>query len=634
MEDLKLADCLDEVLRVWQVGERSDIARLRATFAQEETEGQVVDFFVELCRAADDWRTPITGQDNPETLAEMHLDTPSVVGAPLVPRSTFGRYEIQGRVAAGGMGTVYRAYDPTLRRVVALKVPHLDPDHPRYENLADQFVQEARLAASVDHPNVCSVFDAGRHDGTPFVVMAFVEGETLASRLKTKGRFEDVANAVALTRQIAEGLAAAHAKRIVHRDIKPGNILLRASDQRPLLTDFGLARIAEQGGGVTQPGIVAGTIAYMAPEQAAGKAKLVGPHTDVYAMGVVLYQMVTGRLPFEGTVPTILDRIRTAQPESATHHRQDLPAAVDGVIRKAMAKNPRDRYPDASALALELGRVAKEADWASPATVTFTAPSTLPKSVWNWRSPCLAALLVAMILGAFWLGWEKFAAPTSPLEGELFVRVSTDPGKLRFDAAARPKVNVLVDDQARHALPVRNIDLVTLEVRFSRPAYAYLLWFPGEGGPPTPLFPWDPHPQSGFREMPKQIRVTAIRSPPIDGKGWPIAGPSGLETAVVMAREEPLTDQEFHDLQAQLGTLPPTPLGPDLQECAWLDPISTRGTLRGLNTAESRDLVDEPVFNMLRRLKSRFPFIKAVRFAHVGDALETVPSQNALRKGG
>lgn len=152
------------------------------------------------------------------------------------------------------------------------------------------------------------------------------------------------------------------------------------------------------------------------------------------------------------------------------------------------------------------------------------------------------------------------------------------------------------------------------------------MWFPGEGGRPTPLFPWNPHPDKGFRASPEQARVAEVHSPERRDGGWAVTGPSGLETAVLLARDEPLGAGELVALEAEIGILPAAPLGPDLREVAWLwrdptrpDAWTSRGTLRGIQTEQSRDLVDEPVFALLKRLQPRFDFVKAVRFAHAGD---------------
>lgn len=629
MQDEMLADCLDEVLLAWRAGQPLDLTSLRTRFPSLAEDPLLLEFFVKLCAFTDDWRTaPPDLSATLDSQSDTPADPPTATEPPPL---LIGRYRILDRVASGGMGTVYRAYDPTLGRKVALKVPHLDPDHPRYDELAEQFVQEARLAAAVDHPNVCAVYDAGRHEGTPYVVMALIDGITLSARLKTQPRFEDPTAAVDLIRRVAEGLHAAHQRKIVHRDIKPGNILLRLSDGQPVLADFGLARVAQEGAFVTRPGVVAGTVAYMAPEQAAGDAARIGPASDVYGLGAVLYQMVTGRLPHQGDAATILTKLQSADVPAPIQLRPDLDPRIDALIRRSLARDTTSRYRDAGELAAALRSISSPAS-DTPETVTYSVPAPTPRprrSRWLVAGVVLTLVLTGMTLGIF--RNHLISAPTPPLDGELTVRVWTDP-KLT-EPNARPKVGIAVDDRSREALPIRNIDLVHIEVTLNRPAYIYLFWFPGEGGPPSPLYPWNPHPNQGFEMTPEQKPVREVHSPDRLDDGWGIKGPSGLETAVLLAKDKALTSKELADLQHEIGTLPATPLGTDLRECAWLWRESTevggawthRGTNRGIDTTDSRKLVDGPVFALLKRMQPRFDLVKAVRFAHVGDDLGSKP---------
>jgi hypothetical protein len=259
--------------------------------------------------------------------------------------AAIGRYRILGHLGAGGMGTVYRAHDPELDRVVAVKVPRFDGPPPEKARRAQRFQREARAAAKVWHPHVCPIYDVGEHEGQPFVVMAFVEGQSLAERLNA-GRFDDVGAAVALLRQVLDGLAAVHARGIVHRDLKPGNILVDSAG-RAVLTDFGLARPEDEAGHLTTDGVVVGTPAYMAPEQVAGQPQQVGPWTDLYCAGVVLFQMLTGRLPFEGPPLTALAKILHEPFPPPSVLRPDLDPGLEKVILRATAREPAHRYQSA-----------------------------------------------------------------------------------------------------------------------------------------------------------------------------------------------------------------------------------------------------------------------------------------------
>jgi hypothetical protein len=262
------------------------------------------------------------------------------------PPDHIGRYRLLGRLGAGGMGTVYRAHDPHLDRIVAVKVPRLDGPPEQRAARVQRFQREARAAARILHPNVCPIFDVGEHDGAAFVVMAYVQGQSLDQVLAQRGAFADVREALGLIVQVLDGLAAVHAQGVVHRDVKPGNILLDGAGH-PILTDFGLARPEESGVGLTSEGVVIGTPAYMAPEQAAGQPDQIGPWTDLYAVGVVLFQLLTGRLPFEGGTAAVLGAVVRDVPPSPRAFRPDLAADLETVVVRALRKDPRMRFVDA-----------------------------------------------------------------------------------------------------------------------------------------------------------------------------------------------------------------------------------------------------------------------------------------------
>jgi hypothetical protein len=284
------------------------------------------------------------------------------------PPDLCGRYRLLAEVGRGGMGVVYRAVDRQLDRVVAVKFPQFDgpPDHR--ERAARRFEREAKAAARVLHPNVCPIFDAGEDRGRAFVVMAFVEGPSLARLLADQGRFVDVSAAVRLVRGVLDGLAAVHAVGLVHRDVKPGNVLLTA-DGRPLLTDFGLARDGG-GDGLTSEGVVLGTPAYMAPEQALGDASRLGPWTDLYAAGVLLYELLTGRTPFTGPPAVVLAAVARDDPPPPRQFRPELPDGLEAVVLRALGRSPGGRFADARAFAAELS------PWAQPAAPQTVADET------------------------------------------------------------------------------------------------------------------------------------------------------------------------------------------------------------------------------------------------------------------
>ena len=254
--------------------------------------------------AAGDWK----GGCHDDTISSAALDPRRNTAAEPLPLQFggtplpdgIGRYRIVRCLGQGGMGTVFEADDPQLQRRVAIKVPHFLGSAESQQQSQRRFLREARSAAAVEHPNVCSIHDVGEHDGRPFVVMVFVEGETLADRLKRRPS-QDCREAAALLVKVAAGLAAVHAHGITHRDLKPANILIRAKDGEPILTDFGLAQIAREDDNLTAEGAILGTPAYMAPEQADPSLGPVTLQSDLYSLGVILFEMVTGRRPFEGS---------------------------------------------------------------------------------------------------------------------------------------------------------------------------------------------------------------------------------------------------------------------------------------------------------------------------------------------
>jgi serine/threonine protein kinase len=287
-----------------------------------------------------------------------------------------GRYRILERLGSGGMGTVYKAHDPELDRVVAVKLPRFDGPEQERAVRVQRFQREARAAAQVWHPQVCPIFDVGEHDGQPFVVMAYLEGQPLAQRLADERRYHDVNEAVILVRQILDALDAVHARGIIHRDMKPGNIVLDKTG-RGILTDFGLARPEKDAEHLTSDGLVVGTPSYMAPEQAAGQSDQIGPWTDLYSLGVVFYQMLTGRLPFEGPALTVLAKILHEAPVPLCSHRPELGGGLDTIVQKALAKNIKERYQHAREFSSDLDRwYTRHSDTAPSLVLRSTLPAS------------------------------------------------------------------------------------------------------------------------------------------------------------------------------------------------------------------------------------------------------------------
>ena len=267
-----------------------------------------------------------------------------------------GRYRIERELARGGMAIVYLGRDEELGRPVAVKV--LADNLAGDASIRERFVREARVAAGLAHPNIVTVFDTGEEDGRPFIVMEYVEGRTLANRLRDEGKLA-WDEAVAVAAQVCAGLEHAHAAGLVHRDVKPGNLLER-SDGTIKIADFGIARITE-GSALTEVGTILGTAAYLAPEQAAGRP--VTAAADIYSLGAVLYEAIAGRPPYEAAT---LAELVARQQEQALRPLRELeptvPARLDELVSRCLSNNPRARPPSAGDLRGELGALGPDAD--------------------------------------------------------------------------------------------------------------------------------------------------------------------------------------------------------------------------------------------------------------------------------
>src|SRR5262249_31540133 len=262
-----------------------------------------------------------------------------------------GRFELIAKVGAGAFGTVYKARDPELERVVAIKVPRAG-GLARAEDL-ERFLREARSVARLRHPGIVPVHAVGQQDGLPYLVSDFVPGIPLGEHLSSHR--PPAREAAALIAAVADALQYAHEQGVVHRDIKPSNILL-GDDGRPHLTDFGLAKCEAGEVTMTLEGQVLGTPAYMSPEQASGEAHRVDGRSDVYSLGVILYQMLSGELPFRGTARMLLDQVLHGEPRSPRSLNDRLPRDLETICLKCLQKEPGRRYADAAALAEDLRR--------------------------------------------------------------------------------------------------------------------------------------------------------------------------------------------------------------------------------------------------------------------------------------
>lgn len=359
-----------------------------------------------------------------------------------VPRY-IGRFEVRDVVGSGGFGVVFDAYDPELKRRVALKIPR--PEAAVNTEFRRRFQREAEVAAALEHPHIVSIYEAGEaaDSGVCYIASAFVEGVSLAEWLQQRPGPAEPDQAAELVAVLAEAIQHAHSRGVIHRDLKPANVLLSAVDGRspvaqaapdvdakndgestqrppagnrpttdhgqlanPRIADFGLARIVDDGAAETRTNAILGTAAYMAPEQAAGDSRSVGTSADVYSLGAILYELLTGRPPFQrGTTLETLQAVRNEPPTAPRKVCPEVPRDLDAVCLKCLEKRPEDRYASAAELAADLRR------YRSAEPVTARALSPRQRAVrWCARKPLQAALLGTLLVSIGAVGGTVVAA--------------------------------------------------------------------------------------------------------------------------------------------------------------------------------------------------------------------------------
>jgi formylglycine-generating enzyme required for sulfatase activity/tRNA A-37 threonylcarbamoyl transferase component Bud32 len=321
--------------------------------------------------------------------------------APDLKTPTVPGYEILGVLGRGGMGVVYKARHLTLKRIVALKMV-LAGEHASPQQKA-RFRLEAEAVARLQHPNIVQIHEVGESGGHPYCALEFVEGGNLAGKMD--GKPLTARESARLAETLARAIQLAHSRNVVHRDLKPANVLL-AIDGTPKITDFGLARQMDSDSGETQAGAVIGTPSYMAPEQASGRANEAGPQADIYALGAILYECLTGRPPFkEKTVVETLDQVRSQEPVPPSRLQPNLPLDLETICLKCLRKEPEKRYASAAELADDLARYQRgEPIQARPV-------GRIERAVkWVKRNPVVAALMLVAVLGVAGVVWKYFDA--------------------------------------------------------------------------------------------------------------------------------------------------------------------------------------------------------------------------------
>ena len=335
------------------------------------------------------------------------------------------RYEITQLLGEGGMSFVYKAIDKQLQRTVAIKT--LKPVYVEQEKFVERFKREAQTAANLNHPNIVQIFDWGFGD-EPFFVMEYIEGSTLTSIISKK-RTLSISDILFIGAQVSSGLQAAHSQGLVHRDIKPGNIMITPQG-KVKVTDFGIVSLQNEESDITKTGSILGTASYISPEQAQGKP--VSKESDLYSLGTVLYELITGRPPFEGETPiaTATKHI-TDKPEKLSIYRQNIPKGVENAILKLLHKYPKDRFKNAEDLRALL--LQQKNQLQAKQTQENLVGLTSPKVKYRFTLPVLAISL-SIVIGTIWTLTRIFDGLPVDGEAQIIIEVPDLTGSSQTEA--------------------------------------------------------------------------------------------------------------------------------------------------------------------------------------------------------
>jgi serine/threonine protein kinase/CHAT domain-containing protein/tetratricopeptide (TPR) repeat protein len=553
-------------------------------------------------------------------------------------------YDVQALLGQGGMGIVYRAVDQQLQRPVAIKL--LRPELANSVPARERFQREARAMAALVHDHVVAIYEVGADQGVPYIAMPLLHGETLEDRLCRAGALP-LPELLRIGAEIAEGLAAAHAHGLVHRDVKPANVWLEGERGRVKLLDLGLARpvgISD----LTMPGIIAGTPHYMSPEQARGEE--LDARSDLFSLGTILYRMASGTLPFAGANSlAVLRAVQEHEPLPCSGRQPAVPVGLDQHIRDLLTKDRALRPASAADVARRLRGLAGDttapftpvlSTRQHPGDTVATAPGARRRPlVFNLsvsRTACAVSATLAILALAVSL-WVWFSRPA----GDSAI-VPVDPGSLPLKGSIDLRILRPEGDEQRvlglddpGALPLRQgKDYVRLEARMNRPAYLYVVWVDTDGHVYL-VYPWD---EEKERRPPDEQMVDHLYWPSADRGGLVQKGPAGTSSLVLLARDTRLPEDT--DIGKLFGDLGPQK-SMHRHEAAWFEngELLKDGELidgvrrhlprdfapddRGPLTGRQTLVIDDPVLRLqglLRtRLKGEFAYSRAVCFASDGD---------------
>jgi len=541
-----------------------------------------------------------------ETLFELLRQPADVIAADTGPPdhpARIGRYQVCRVLGRGAFGTVYLADDPELDRPVAIKVPRRE----RFASQQDveRFLEEARCAARLKHPGIVTMHDVGHEGDLCYIVMEYVQGRSLEELMRSQR--PSPAEAAGLIARVADALHYAHKKGFVHRDLKPGNILI--DDQgHPHITDFGLA-VSEDSQRL-QAGQVAGTPAYMSPEQVRGETHRLDGRTDIWSLGVILYELFTGRQPFwRGNVAECLDEILNREPKPPRQVEDTIPPELERIVLKCLAKPVNERYSTAADLAADL-RHWRPTLREGPVADHGQFKATHRRSR-LWITIAAAAIVLLVVIGVILnRNLLRNTEGTGPLTGAVTVRV-WEPGNINRHGLSLNEAG---------ALPLRGGDEIRVEATVGRPSYLYVIWITSDGAV-TPVYPWSP---GRWDQRPSQEEPVSLVSLPegLDTR-WPMKGPPGMETLILLARDTPLP--EDIDLQNLFSDFP-TQQVQDSQALVELDTgLITRHTDRGpqfLHPSRSDDQVAKAQRFLVEKIQPHFQCVRAISFPSLASGEE------------